>query len=293
MTKEPSSNENLKVQLPEPATAPIQPTRINTVDAEGQISSPRRSNLVSYLYTDVDPLQSSWPLAAYCFMTGYIDSVSFTAIFVWCGFQTGNSVQLALALARLFQGPVGFRDTSFHIADQQALTSLITFILGAFLGRIGNKMGDKTRAWLVLGTFIQALFTMAAAVTVWQSGQGSVADNRGNPSWTSALTFVAIGFMSASLGLQGIMGKRVNTQFATTIVLTTVWCELMADPKLFQLRHWVKTRDHKLIAVLSLFIGGFVGRALIDKIGAAGTLGVGTGFRLLIALSWFFIPGKK
>ncbi|OBZ77952.1 hypothetical protein A0H81_02078 [Grifola frondosa] len=230
-----------------------------------------------HLMTDVDPLKSTFPLAAYCFMTGFIDSVSFTAIFVWCGFQTGNSVQLALALARLFSGPPGQRDTSFHIADQQALTSVITFILGASLGRIGDRMGAKTRAWLALGTFIQALFTMAAAVTAWQSGQGSIAESRGDPAWTNALTFVALGFMSASLGLQGIMGKRVNTQFATTIVLTTVWCELMADPKLFNFKQRIISRDHKLIAIFALFFGGFVGRALIDKIGAAGTLGVGTG----------------
>ena len=144
------------------------------------------------------------------------DSVSFSAVFVWAGFQTGNSVQLALALARLFSGPAGQRDTSFHIADQQALTSILTFIGGAFLGRIGDRMGAKTRAWLALGTFIQALFTMAAALCAWKSGQGSVAEIRGNPAWTNALTFAALGFISASLGLQGIMGKRVNSQFATT-----------------------------------------------------------------------------
>lgn len=124
--------------------------------------------------------------------------------------------QLALALARLFEGPVGHRDTSFHIADKQALTSLLTFILGASLGRIGDWMGPKSRAWLFLGTFIQALFTMTAALTAWKSGQGSVADDRGDPAWSNVLTFVALGFMSASLGLQGIMGKRVNTQFTTT-----------------------------------------------------------------------------
>ena len=76
------------------------------------------------------------------------------------------------------------------------------------------------------------------------------------------------------------------------VVLTTVWCELVADPKLFTLRLGVISRDHKLIAILALFIGGFVGRALIDVIGSAGTLGVGTGCRLLIALWWLFVPGK-
>lgn len=77
-------------------------------------------------------------------------------------------------------------------------------------------MGAKTRAWLFLGTFLQALFTMSAALAIWKSGEGSTADARDDPAWHNALSYVCIGFMSASMGLQGIMGKRVNTQFATT-----------------------------------------------------------------------------
>ncbi|KAI0827006.1 hypothetical protein BC628DRAFT_1370319 [Trametes gibbosa] len=277
--------------LPQPVSSKESHNTI--VDTARLWTSPRTVFTTRHLMTDVDPLQSTFPLAAYCFMTGFIDSVSFTAIFVWCGFQTGNSVQLALALARLFSGPPGQRDTSFHLADQQALTSVLTFIAGASLGRIGDRMGSKTRAWLFLGTMIQALFTMAAALTAWTSGQGSIAEVRGDPAWSNALTFVAIAFMSASLGLQGIMGKRVNTQFATTIVLTTVWCELMADPKLLNFRQRVVTRDHKLIAIVALFLGGFVGRAIIDASGAAATLGVGTGMRVVIAIWWLFVPGKQ
>jgi hypothetical protein len=156
---------------------------------------------------------------------------------VWCGFQTGNFLQvsyqlsglfrlvlttascvfqLSLALARLFSGPPGFRDLTFHKADQQALCSLITFNMGAFIGRIGDKMGPKSRSWLILGTLIQTLFTMAAAVCIWKSGEPNVASERGDPAWNNALSFVTLGFMSASVGLQGIMGKRMNTQFTTT-----------------------------------------------------------------------------
>jgi len=250
--------------------------------------------LKKYMWNDVEPALATTPLAAYCFMTGFIDSISFTAVFVWCGFQTGNTVQLALALARLFSP--GNTDTSFRIPDRQALTSLLTFLGGAFIGRLGDKMGSNSRMWLVLGTMIQALFTMAAALAVWQSGQGtastSIASSRGDPAWTDARAFVALGFASASIGLQGIMGKRVNTQFTTTVVLTTVWCELMADPKLFR-PNWVITRDHKFIAIAALFVGGFVGRAIVDQIGAAGAFGVGTGIRVLIAISWLWIPAKK
>ncbi|CCM06503.1 uncharacterized protein FIBRA_08773 [Fibroporia radiculosa] len=225
-------------------------------------------------------------------MTGFTDAVMFTAVYIWAGFQTGNTTQLSLAVARLFAGPKGHHDLTFQISDKQALTSLMTFNGGAFIGRLGDKMGPMSRAWLFLGSMIQALFTMAAAIAVWKSGEPSVASDRFNPAWTSALTFVAIGFMSASVGLQGIMGKRVNTQFSTTVVMTTVWCELMADPNLFRLNRYIISRDHKVIGILCLFVGGFAGRALIDQIGSAGTLGIGTGIRVIISIWWLFVPGK-
>jgi hypothetical protein len=76
------------------------------------------------------------------------------------------------------------------------------------------------------------------------------------------------------------------------VVLTTVWVELMSDPRLFKLREKVVSRDHKVIAAVSLFLGGFVGRALLGKIGAAGTLGIAVGFRVLIAISWIFVGSK-
>jgi len=72
------------------------------------------------------------------------------------------------------------------------------------------------RIWLITGTAFQALLTMAAALAIWKSGQPSIASDRGAPSWTNVLTFVGLAFMSASLGVQGIQGKRLNTQFGTT-----------------------------------------------------------------------------
>ncbi|KAG1762525.1 hypothetical protein EDD22DRAFT_953024 [Suillus occidentalis] len=259
-------------------------------DGDGDGDGSAMARLKTHMLAEVDGEQSTAPLTAYCFMTGFIDSVTFSAIFVWCAFQTGNSVQLALALARLFNGQ---HDRTFHIADRQALCSVLTFILGAFIGRLGDKLGCKTRLWLTLGTFIQTLFTLAAAIAIWQSHQGSVADVRANPAWTNVASFVCVGFMSASMGLQGIMGKRVNTQFTTTVVLTTTWCELMADPKLFDIRRIVISRDHKILAIVSLFLGGFIGRVLIDIVGSAGTLGIGAGIRLLISVWWVFVPEKK
>ncbi|KAG6864138.1 hypothetical protein C0991_012187 [Blastosporella zonata] len=200
--------------------------------------------------------------------------------------------ELALALARLFEGPKGLRDLTFHRADQQALCSLISFNLGASVGRLGDRVGPLKRTWLIAGTVLQALLTMAAALTIWKSGELGITDRRADPSWNNILSFVALAFMSASLGVQGVVGKRLNTQFGTTIVLTTVWVELVSDPRLFKFRQKVASRDHKLLAALALFVGAFSGRALLAQIGSAGALGVGVGFRMLIAISWIFIRGK-
>jgi len=202
------------------------------------------------------------------------------------------SKPLAIAIARLFEGAPGFQDHSFHIADQQALCSLISFNFGAFVGRIGDRVGAHKRIWLIAGTFIQALFTMAGAIAFWKAGQPSISNARDDPAWTNVLTFVGLAFMSASLGLQGILGKRLNTQFGTTIVLTTVWVELITDPRLFKFRERVMSRDHRVIAAVSLFLGAFVSRSILGQIGTAGTMGVGAGFRVLVTLSWIFVPGK-
>lgn len=84
----------------------------------------------------------------------------------------GGLVQLGLAVARLF----ATSDRTFHKPDQQALTSLLSFLLGTSLGRIGDRVGPKKRWWVMTGTFISALLTMAAALCAHFSREISVAE---------------------------------------------------------------------------------------------------------------------
>ncbi|KAH6905469.1 hypothetical protein BKA70DRAFT_1085605, partial [Coprinopsis sp. MPI-PUGE-AT-0042] len=110
------------------------------------------------------------------------------------------------------------------------------FMAGAYLRRISDKIGPKKRIWLMLRTFIQALLTMAGAIAFWKSRQTDIGTTRAHPAWANVLSFVGLAFISASLGLQSVLSKRMNTAFGTTIVLTTLWVELMTDPGLFNLR---------------------------------------------------------
>lgn len=124
---------------------------------------------------------------------------------------------MSLAVARLFATD----DRTYHKPDQQALTSLLSFLVGSSVGRVGDKVGPKRRWWLMLATFIMALFTMAAALCAHFSHEQSVAECvclisscsatqltsallrfRTNASWQNAKGMAALGFASASLGLQ-------------------------------------------------------------------------------------------
>ncbi|KAF9526060.1 hypothetical protein CPB83DRAFT_770960 [Crepidotus variabilis] len=236
---------------------------------------------------EVDPSGCLLPLATFCFMAGFIDSISFSATYVWCGFQTGNFAQLALAIARLWENPHRY----FHIADQQALCSLISFWFGAFLGRFGARVGRQKRIWLIVGNLLAAMFMAIAAIAIWKSGQASVANHRDLPAWSNARTFVGIAGLSITLGIQGTLAKGLSSQLGTTLVLTTLWVELFNDLNLFKIGR-VKGRDHRIIGAFCLFLGAFISRALLYEIGSAGTIGVGVGIKLINTFFWLWMPAK-
>ncbi|OAX42475.1 hypothetical protein K503DRAFT_683225 [Rhizopogon vinicolor AM-OR11-026] len=249
------------------------------------------ARLKKYFLAEVDEKRSTLPLAGYRFMTGVINALIFSAIFIWCGSQTGNTIQLALAVARLLKGAHNY---SLHLVEKQALCSLVTFAFGVFIGgRVGDRIGCKTRAWLFMGTFIQALFTMTSAILMWEGRERSLADASDNAAWSDTLSFLFTGFLSASMGLQGVMAKRVDTHFSTTVTLTVTWCELISNPKLLHVRRLVTSRDHQILTVACFVAGGFAGRVSLDKIGSANTLGIGAGIRLVIGVWWLFVPEKE
>lgn len=62
---------------------------------------------------------------------------------------------------------------------------------------------------------MQAGLTMAAALCAIYAHQGGLSTDRGDPSWTDALGFLALAFASASMGLQALLGTRIGAHFAT------------------------------------------------------------------------------
>lgn len=228
--------------------------------------------------------------------------------------SSDTSSQVSLSIARIIESwylnphtNVLTTLTTLPKPDQSSLCSLSAFVLGlATFGRLGDRIGPRKRGWLFAGTLIQAILTLASALTFW------ALETRVN---NNVLYFFGVACLSASLGVQGIMARRLNTQFSTTsewlaflprrlcsvpyvsfyysVVLTAVFVELVTDPTLFQVTRPVRSRDQKWLAVAALFLGVVVGRLILGQLGTALTIGVGVLIRVGIAVSWLCIPATR
>jgi hypothetical protein len=146
----------------------------------------------------------------------YPSNSSFSLVVIL--FSPGNTIQLSLAVARLFSGPN--QHSGFLIPDRQALVSLISFLGGSFLGRLGDRpiLGGKgkSRGWLSLATLIQAGLTLASALCALTAHESGLAGlTRAELSWTDTRGFLALAFSSASMGLQALIGTKLGSHFAT------------------------------------------------------------------------------
>ncbi|KAH8828537.1 hypothetical protein DL96DRAFT_1709818 [Flagelloscypha sp. PMI_526] len=253
------------------------------------VSTPRTRR--SFFVEDVDPTKAFIPLSSYFLMSGFLSSTSFAATYsIWSGFMTGNYTQLINAIPRLFQTDAPH---TFRLVDRQALVCLLAFFLGALFGHpkaLLNQRSPTSRFWLIFSTAIQALCTAAASVLIWTSRSGTIATDSLHEVWQNRWTFVALGFISFSLGLQGVVARGLNTPFGATVVLTSTFVELLSDPHLLDFTRFVYTRECKLAGCASLAIGAFVARTLMPVVGDGETLAIAAGLRVLVALSWLFVP---
>ncbi|WVQ72214.1 hypothetical protein IAR50_001761 [Cryptococcus sp. DSM 104548] len=268
------------------------PSSSQTLSSTTGRKDPFHRRFLSYFTTEIDAPRSTNLISIYaCFLTGFTSAPSFSACFIWCGFQTGNVAQLGLAIARCF-APGDERTYGFQKPDQQALTSLLAFWIGTSLGRFGDWSGARKRTWLASATFMQALLAMAAALTIHYSGESGLAANRITPSWATPLGMTGLAFLSATMGIQGIVGKRIASPMNTTVVLTTTWVEIFNDPFLFSFKY-TPSRDIRILGGLALFLGSFISRAILQASSSAGVVGVLAGLRMVQVVWWFFIPDKE
>jgi uncharacterized membrane protein YoaK (UPF0700 family) len=233
----------------------------------------------SYMMEELDPRHGDLVLILCYSITGLLDSSS---ISIWSSFvsmQTGNTVYLGLGLA----------DPNGGTRWIKAATSLSSFAVGSFtFARYHRAFSERRRWTMVSAHLLQTLLIVAAAIIVMYDATST----DGNPlRWQVVLPIVLVAFQASG---QAITSRALEFNALTSVVLTSIYCDLFSDADLFAgLTRNVK-RNQRAAAPIALLIGVLGGGMWAKSdFGMAGALWTAAVLKALIVCGWLRWRGQK
>ncbi|PNS20982.1 hypothetical protein CAC42_3319 [Sphaceloma murrayae] len=208
-------------------------------------------------------------------ITGLLDSASISVYGSFVSMQTGNTVYLGLGLAAPREGTRWIK----------SLTSLGFFCLGSFcFSRFHRYFSPKKRWVLCLSFAIQTILIVAAAVMVTILPTPPIDEI----SWRTLVPIALIAFQSCG---QAVTSRALKFNALTSVVLTSVYCDLFADQNLFSAKN--VERNQRASAPILLVLGAICGGLFAhSSMGIAGALWTAALLKLLVVIAWCFWPGE-
>jgi uncharacterized membrane protein YoaK (UPF0700 family) len=175
-------------------------------------------------------------------VTGLVDAFSYLVLgHVFVANMTGNVVFLGFALA----GAPGFSISA-------SLAAVAAFVVGAALGgRLYAKKPVHRGLLLARTSTLQATLLLASALVAAQTSYHTSAGYR----------YTLIALLGIAMGLQNSAARKLAVPDLTTTVLTLTITGMIAD--VGDVKGLTAINERRLIAVLSMFIGGLVGAVLV------------------------------
>ncbi|KUI67567.1 hypothetical protein VM1G_03051 [Cytospora mali] len=210
-------------------------------------------------------------------ITGLLDSSS---VSIWGSFvsmQTGNTVYIGLGLSAPSESTRWIKSA----------TSLGCFCIGSvFFSHFHRYFGPKRRGTLIASFLIQAVLCVVAAamVTLGPGGYG-----KDEIAWDVLLPISLVAFQACG---QAVTSRALGCSAFTSVVLTSIYCDLFSDAKLFQLDN--PERNRRMAAPVMLLVGAVLGGVFArSSIGIAAALWAATVLKLVIVLIWAVWPSEK
>ncbi|KAI9728085.1 MAG: hypothetical protein M1834_007801 [Cirrosporium novae-zelandiae] len=221
-----------------------------------------------------------------CFLSGLIDSVAFNGWGCFVSMQSGNTVFVGLG-------------TSNHPdnASQRwakALISIFCFLLGSFFfSRCSRYFGPLRRATLVSSFVLQSIITFVCAALEETGVVPSATDGNGANAPIHWIQLLPIGLLAFQSSGQVVTSRLLAFNDIPTVVLTTLYCDLVSDARLFA-SNWKTSglRNRRVAAVVALFAGAVVGGWMSKTAGMGGALWLAAVIKFSIAVVWGFWAGE-
>ena len=167
----------------------------------------------------------------------------------------------------------------------KSLASVVAFCVGSFCFSRFHRIFSPSRRWVLCASFtVQALLVVAAAAILRAAPSDAEALD-----WTVLVPIALIAFQSCG---QAVVSRALKYNALTSVVLTSIYCDLFSDAELFVAHNY--ERNRRMSAPLLLLFGAALGGWLTQSaVGAAGALWIAAGIKLCVAVTWFFWPAAN
>jgi hypothetical protein len=126
---------------------------------------------------------------------------------------------------------------------------------------------------------------VAAAIVTFGPGDYE----QGDIAWDVLVPIALVAFQACG---QAVTSRALGYPALTSVVLTSVYCDLFSDPNFFKLHN--PERNRRLGAPLMLLLGAVVGGLFAhSRFGISGALWLAALLKLMIVLAWVVWPSEE
>ncbi|KAJ5296193.1 hypothetical protein N7508_011014 [Penicillium antarcticum] len=226
---------------------------------------------------EIEPQHADLLLFACCLTSGLVDSTIYNAYNTFVSMQTGNTIFVGLGASNQNARPYGWA---------RSLTSIGCFVFGCFLfARLHSALGARRRGSLMMSFMLQASIIIITAGLVQGGAISSALDDRlsqTTPPWDQEVPIVLLSIQSAG---QIVASRALGFNEIPTVVITSLLCDLVSDPKLFLIRN--QKRDRRVIAFVLTLLGAIIGGWVTKATQAISpTLWLSAGIKVVVVIAW-------
>ncbi|CAI6081444.1 hypothetical protein V2G26_011572 [Clonostachys chloroleuca] len=246
----------------------------------GQRKPPSPSVLAKFRRTMTAEVCRDWAdlVLLLCYVvTGLLDSSSTKVWGAFVSMQTGNTVYVGLGIASIFDPPISTRLWKSGI-------SLLSFCIGSFFFARFHRYFSPKRRWVLCVSFAAQTVLTASAATIVTLYPPS--PNPNEVSWNVLVPLALVAFQSCG---QAVASRALKYNALTSVVLTSIYCDLFSDKDLFASNN--AERNRRAGAPTLLLIGAVMGGLFSGtSVGIMGALWLAAFIKSLMVVAWFLWP---